>query len=146
VFTQGELRRRIGAVLCVTPRQDAVADPTTRRYLALLSTDFDGALGMVEGLLANDAGHSIQQVARLLETARERMPDDALKSQRARYFELHAYLRLDVGDVQGAISDLETAVRLQPFVSTRAASALADLYRETNDVQALARLQERLAR
>jgi hypothetical protein len=97
-------------------------------------------------LLANDAGHSIQQVARLLETARERMPDDALKSQRARYFELHAYLRLDVGDVQGAISDLETAVRLQPFVSTRAASALADLYRETNDVQALARLQERLAR
>jgi len=146
VFMQGELRRRIGAILCMTLRRDQAADPTIERYLSLLSADFDGALGMVEGLLANDAGHSIQQVASLLETARERMPDDALKSQRARYFELHAYLRLDLGDVQGAISDLETAVTLQPFVSNRAASALAGLYRKTNDVQALARLQERLGR
>ncbi|HXV08000.1 MAG TPA: DUF2723 domain-containing protein [Burkholderiales bacterium] len=146
LFMQGELRRRIGAILCMTLRQDQAADPTTLRYLALLSTDFDGALGMVEGLLANDAGHSIHQVARLLQTARERMPDDALKSQRARYFELHAYLRLDLGDVQGAIADLETAVALQPFASHRAASALAGLYRQTNDMQALARLQERLVR
>jgi hypothetical protein len=146
LFMQGELRRRIGAILCMTLRQDQAADPATLRYLALLSTDFDGALGMVEGLLANDAGHSIPQVARLLQTARERMPDDALKSQRARYFELHAYLRLDLGDLQGAIADLETAVALQPFASHRAASALAGLYRQTNDMQALARLQERLVR
>jgi hypothetical protein len=146
VFMQGELRRRIGALLSMTLRRDQAVDPSTQRYLALLSADFDGAIGMAEGLLANDAGHSMQQVARLLETARERMLPDALKSQRARYFELRAYLRLDLGDLPGALSDLETAVTLQPFASHRAASALADLYRKTNDAQALARLQERLAR
>jgi 4-amino-4-deoxy-L-arabinose transferase-like glycosyltransferase len=145
-FVQGELRRRMGALLCSTLRPDRSVHPAVQRYLAQLEADFDGALGMAEGLLANDAGHSMEQVARLLDRARVLMPDDARKSQKAAWFELNAYLRLDRGDVPGATSDLEAAVALQPYAASRAAAALMGLYQRANDTQALARLQERLVR
>jgi hypothetical protein len=136
----------MGALLCSTLRPDRSVDPGVQRYLAQLEADFDGALGMAEGLLANDAGHSMEQVARLLDRARVLMPHDARKSQKAAWFELNAYLRLDHGDVPGATSDLEAAVALQPYAASRAAAALTGLYQRTNDAQALARLQERLVR
>jgi hypothetical protein len=125
---QGELRRQYGRLLAETLPRDRAPAPGTERHLAALSKNFFGALGVVEGLLANKQGYSVPQAVRFMDEARTLMPSDASKQVKARYFELRAYLRLAQKDELGAIQDLETAVSLWPVKSNGAVTPLGDLY------------------
>ena len=114
-FYQGELRRRYVAL---------AAQGGEVRQLESLARDFYGALGAVEGLLASRQGYPVKQALRFLDTAGERMPSDASKQQRARYLELRAYVRLELGDRRGAMEDLEAAWSTWPVAANGAAVAI----------------------
>ena len=120
---QQRLRERFAEVIAAA----AVLNPDApaQRLLQALGEDYAGAIGIAQGILA--ARGPLRDVARALDQARERMPGDASKEHRARYFELRAYLRLEQGDRGGAVRDLETAVEIWPAPGNRAASALSDL-------------------
>jgi len=126
-MVQSSLRERFGGVLAMGLDPAHAPDAATAKALGGLSTDFAGALGIAEGLLANKRGYSIRQVAGYLEKARDSMPGDVAKDRRARFFELRAYLRLEQGEARRALEDLETSIAIWPAESNRARVALRDL-------------------
>jgi len=132
-YWQGELRRIYAALLINGQPRDRAPDERTRRHIEALSHDFYGALGLAEGLLANKQGYSVGQALAFIEAARDRMPSDAGKQQKARLFELRAYLRLERADRAGAIQDLDMAVTLWPVTDNSATGALDRLYVEAKD-------------
>jgi len=113
-FFQGELRRRYAGLLAQSLPPAAHADPQTRRRFDTLSQDFFGAMGATEGLLSNPHGYSMRQAIGFLDRARDLMPSDASKRQQARFFELRSQIRRQLGDSQGARTDLETAAATSP--------------------------------
>jgi hypothetical protein len=117
-FYQGELRRRYVALAALGGEA---------RGLEAMAQDFYGALGAVEGLLAGGQGYSLRLAARLLDAAAQGMPRDASKQQRARFLELRAYVRLELGDRRGALEDLEWAATAWPVPANGAAAALKRL-------------------
>lgn len=143
-FVQGELRRNYGRLLAESLPRAQRPDPRAGRHLEALSRDFFGALGVVEGLLANKQGYSAEQAVRFLDNAWQLMPPDAAKNHRARFFELRGYLRLGQGDERGAVDDLETAISIWPLKSNGAVSALTDLYTKAGDENAVKAMQARL--
>jgi hypothetical protein len=143
---QGELRRRYGMLLAQSLPRNRPPDERTRRHLDLLGKDFFGALGLAEGLIANEAGAPVGAVAGYLDKARDLMPSDVPKPQRARYFYLRGALRADLRDRAGTISDFETAIDVWPAPENPALKPLEDLYRETGNEPALAALRARIKR
>jgi len=123
-FFQGELRRRYAGLVAqsLQPGEEA-------RRLGPLTTqrEFYSAIGVAEGLLSNPAGYRLGTAAGALETAAASMPPDASKPQRARLFELRAYVRLQAGDRPGARADLEAAVAIWPSPANGARAALERL-------------------
>jgi hypothetical protein len=124
---QSSLRERFGGIVAMDLDPARAAEPAMARLLSALSADYAGALGIAEGLIANQRGYSARQAAGYLEKARDLMPGDAPKERRARFFELRAYLRLAQGDVARGVEDLETSVATWPSPTNRARVALADL-------------------
>jgi hypothetical protein len=145
-YWQGELRRIYAALLVNGRPHDQVPDERTRRHIEALSQDFYGALGLAEGLLANKQGYSVGQALAFIEAARDRMPSDAGKQQKARLFELRAYLRLERADRAGAIQDLDMAVTLWPVTDNSATVALDRLYAEAKDQSSRQALWARIKR
>lgn len=145
-FVQRELRRRSAGLVAMTYSPDEPKGSTRLRYLDAVSNDFYGAIGIAEGLLANPRGYVSGQLAYYLGRAAELMPADAEKNDRARVFELRGYLRLERGDVRGAIEDLEAAVFVWPVSSNRAIATLENLYRSTGNETGLGALRSRLRR
>ncbi|HUF82831.1 MAG TPA: hypothetical protein VMN03_16975, partial [Burkholderiales bacterium] len=143
---QGELRRQYALLLAQRLPRAEPPDERSRRHLAVLSESFYGALGIAEGLMANRNGYSAGAVGDALTRARDLMPSDVRKVHRARYFQLRAALRLDLGDRAGAIEDFETALSLWPTPDNRAIKPLQDLYRELGDERALKTVQDRVKR
>jgi hypothetical protein len=143
-YVQDEMRRQYGHALGRTLARDRPPPPRTQRQLDQLAQDFFGALGVVEGLLANRQGYSVTQAVRFLEDARDRMPSDASKNVKARFFELRAYLRLAQRDEPGALGDLETSIQLWPTSMNAAATALSDLYLKAGRMDASEALKARL--
>jgi hypothetical protein len=143
-FIQGELRRRYGVLLARALRKEAPPDQRTRRHLELLSNDFHGALGLVEGLMLNDEGYPAGVVAAELEKGARLMPSDVPKEHLSRFFYLRGALRANAGDRTGAMRDMETAISVWRMPSNPAIKPLEDLYREAGDVTALKALEERL--
>ncbi len=126
-FVQRGLRRRIATWLAMAPETWQTAEPPGGRYLERLDAEFDGALGIAIGMLANPRGYSAADVARQLARAAYLMPGDVAKSDKALLFELRGHVRLELGDLDGALRDLTTAVELHPSSTTRSASTLARL-------------------
>jgi len=123
-FVQRGLRRRIAALLAMTPETWKSEDPAGSRYLERLDVDFDSALGIAIGMLANPRGYSAVDVARQLARAAYLMPGDVAKNDKALFFELRGHVRLELGDREGGLRDLKTAVELHPPSTARSASTL----------------------
>ncbi|HEX4802984.1 MAG TPA: DUF2723 domain-containing protein, partial [Myxococcaceae bacterium] len=83
---QGELRRMYASLLARTLKRGEPLDARKQRQLELLSNDFYGAVGIVEGLLLNKEGYPVGVVAAYLDKVRDLMPSDATKDYQARYF------------------------------------------------------------
>jgi len=132
-YLQGEYRRMYAGLLMSSLPRGAVPDERTSRHIEALSHDFLGALGLTEGLLANQQGYSVAQALGYLEAARDAMPADTGKAHKARLFELRAYLRLERGDRAGALQDLDMATRLWPVTDNPATVVLDKLYAEGRD-------------
>ncbi len=145
-FNQRELRLRGARLLAASRPREGPPDARAARLLGALQSDFWGAIGIAEGMMANPHGHAVGEVARHLDIARSRMPQDLAGKRVALYFELRGYLRLEVGDRAGGAGDLETAVSLWPAPQNRAASVLADLYAKSGEQEALRVLRARLKR
>jgi hypothetical protein len=126
-FVQRGLRRRIAALLAMTPETWQTEDPNGSRYVERLDADYDGALGIAIGMLANPRGYNAADVARQLARAAYLMPGDLAKNDKAMFFELRGHVRLELGDRGGALRDLKAAVELHPPSTTRSASTLARL-------------------
>jgi lipoprotein NlpI len=71
----------------------------------------------------------VGEVSRFLERARERMPADAPKEERARFFHLRGAMRAGMGDKAGAQRDFEAAQSVWPARDNPAAQALEELRR-----------------
>jgi hypothetical protein len=145
-FFQGELRRRYGLLLARSLQRDRPPDERTRRHLDLLAKDFQGALGIAEGMLLNKDGYSVGAVGTLLDAARAAMPSDASKSHVSRFFYLRGVVRANMGDRLGATQDLDTAVAVWPREDNKAIEQLENLYREVGDEAGLKALQGRIKR
>jgi hypothetical protein len=78
-------------------------------------------------MLANPRGYNAADVARQLARAAYLMPGDLAKNEKAIFFELRGHLKLELGDRDGALRDLKTAVELHAPSTTRSASTLARL-------------------
>ena len=128
-YLQAQLRRRYGEVLAGTLPRGRAPDERTQRHLELLGRDFYGALGVAEGLIRHPQGYSVGEVSRFLERARERMPADAPKDERARFFHLRGAMRAGMGDKAGALRDFEAALSVWPARDNPAAQALEELRR-----------------
>ena len=85
-YLQGEYRRMYAGLMVSNLARGAVPDERTQRDIEALSHDFYGALGLVEGLLANKRGYSVTQALRYLEAARDVMPSDTGKQHKAPHF------------------------------------------------------------
>jgi hypothetical protein len=144
VYHRGELRRRYAMLLAQRLRREQPLDERSGRHLAALSQSFYGALGLAEGLMASGGGYSAGAAGDALARARDLMPSDARKVHRAKYFELRAALRLDLGDRGGAIGDFETALAIWPVPANRAIKALEDLYRASGDEARLKAVHDRV--
>jgi len=142
-FHQDEMRRRYGMLLGRSLPRSA-PDERSKKHIALLAADFNGALGLAEGLMANKLGYSAGVVSDLLERARNLMPSDAMKAHKAKFFHLRGALRLDLGDKAGALGDFETALEVYPTPGNEAVKPLTDLYRAAGNTQALQAMQARL--
>jgi hypothetical protein len=129
-FFQGELRRRYATLLARSLTPGVAASPRTSRHMDLLAKDLYGALGLAEGLMAHPAGYSAGAVAALLERARDTMPSDAPKLHLSRFFHLRGLLRIDLGDREGGLRDLETALAVWPVADNPAREPLADFQRQ----------------
>jgi hypothetical protein len=145
-FFQGELRRRYGLLLARSLHRDRAPDERTRRHLDVLAKDFQGALGIAEGMVLNKEGYSVGAVASLLDAARAAMPSDTGKSHVSRFFYLRGAVRANMGDRAGATQDLETAVAVWPREDNKAIEQLEDLYREAGNTAGLTALQGRVKR
>jgi hypothetical protein len=143
---QHELRRRYAGLLTQSLHRGQPPDERRKRHLDALSQDFYGALGLAEGLMANPQGYPAGVVYGFLQTARELMPSDASKGYQSKFFYLRGILRLEAGDRQAAIADLETAVSVWPMADNRALAPLETLYREAGDTAALQAVQDRIRR
>lgn len=143
---QGELRRRYAWILAHEQVPGRAPEPRRSRHRQALAADFFGALGLLEGTLANPRGYEPARALELLDRVRSLMPSDASKRQKARYFELRAYLRQERKDPRGALEDLETAVSLWPVRENSAVAALEDQYTAAGDRAALEALRGRLKR
>lgn len=124
-LVQQRLRGRFGEVLAAEAAGQGPPDAQREHLLRALAEDYQGALGIARGMLAGRG--PLREVSRALEEARSRMPGDAAKEDRARYFELRAYLRLEQGDRAGALQDLEASLSVWPSQQNRAMLALGDL-------------------
>jgi hypothetical protein len=143
-FVQGELRRRYAVLLARSLPRHASLDERSRRELDMLAKDFDGALGLAEGLMLNDEGYPAGVVAAQLDTVRKLMPADVPKEHLARFFYLRGSLRANAGERPGAIEDMETALRVWRTADNPAIEPLKKLYREAGDQTALNDLTGRL--
>jgi len=143
-FFQSELRRRYAKLLAQTLPRERPPDARASRHIEALANDFLGALGLVEGQLANRSGYAVSQAVRFLERARALMPPDAAKSHKARFFELRAYVRLGQGDERGATEDLEASISVWPVQENPAAIALSDLYAKAGNHAGVEALRSRL--
>ena len=130
-FLQGELRRRYATLLARSIAPGAPMPARTSRHLEVLSKDFYGALGIAEGLIENGSGYSGGAVAALLERARDTMPSDTPKLHLSQFFRLRGLLRADLGDREGGLRDLNTAVTVWPVADNPARRPLEDLARAT---------------
>jgi hypothetical protein len=128
-YHQDELRRRYAVLLGQRMPHGEAPDARTSAHLAVLSRDFYGALGLAEGLMANNQRYSAGTVADLLGRAARVMPPDATKAHKARFLYLRGALRLDLGDKAGATSDFEAALEIWPSAENLAAKPLKDLLR-----------------
>jgi hypothetical protein len=128
-YLQAQLRRRYGEVLAGALPRGRALDQRTQRHLELLGGDFYGALGIAEGLIRHPQGYSVGEVGRFLERARERMPADAPKEERARFFQLRGAMRAGAGDETGAQRDFEAALWVWPARDNPAMQALEELRR-----------------
>ena len=145
-WLKGQLKQRYARVLGMQLSRSKPLAPRAAAQLEALSHDFHGALGLLEGLMANPEGYQIAQAIALLDEVSRTMPPDATKRNRARYFELRAYLRRGQRDETGALADLKTAVSMWPVKDNGAVAPLRDHYTSTNDQAALAALQASLKR
>jgi hypothetical protein len=143
-FVQGELRRQYGVLLARALVRGELPDARTRRHFELLQTHYSGALGIAEGLMVNPAGYSTGAVAIALDKARDLMPSDVSKEHLSRFFYIRGVLRSNMGDRQGAVADLETAVFTWQLPTNAAIAVLEDLYRQAGDQAALKALQDRV--
>jgi hypothetical protein len=143
-FIQGELRRHYAMLLARSLPRGQPPDERTRRHLDLLAKDFHGALGIVEGLLANKDGYPAGVVGGFLEKARDTMPSDVPKEHLSRFFYIRGVVRANLRDSPGAARDLETAVSVWPAPSNPAFKALQDHYRRTGDEGAANAVEERV--
>ncbi len=144
-FFQGELRRRYAALLAKSLPRDRLPDERRQRQLGVLAGDFYGALGIAEGLIGNEQGYSVGNVASFLDRARELTPSDVTKEHLSRYFYLRGVVRANMRDTAGAIGDFETAFAIWPRSDNAAVPSLESLYREAGDERALKALRDRLA-
>src|SRR5688572_5021825 len=143
-FVQGELRRQYGVLLARALVRGELPDARTRRHFELLQTHYSGALGIAEGLMVNPAGYSTGAVAIALDKARDLMPSDVSKEHLSRFFYIRGVLRSNMGDRQGAMADLETAVFTWQLPTNAAIGVLEDLYRQAGDEAGLKALQDRV--
>jgi len=143
-FIQGELRRHYAMLLARSLPRGQTLDERTRRHLDLLEKNFYGALGIAEGLMANEAGYPAGVVGGFLDRARDAMPSDVPKEHLSRFFYIRGILRVNLRDNPGAARDLETAVSVWPAPSNPAFKALQDHYRQTGDEAAAAAVEERV--
>ena len=74
--------------------------------------------------MASGQGYPVRQAVRFLDAAGESMPSDASKQQRARYLELRAHVRLELGDRRGAVEDFEAAWSTWPVAANGAGAML----------------------
>lgn len=130
-FFQGELRRRYALLVGQSLRPGEVPDARTRRHMEALSRDFYGALGLAQGLMANERGYTVGDVVRFLERARDLMPADAAKEHQSAFFYLRGALRAGFEDRRGAIADFEMALSVWPVPDNPATGPLNDLKRTT---------------
>jgi hypothetical protein len=128
-YHQGELRQRFGLLLALRLPPGPPADERSGRHLAALLRDVYGALGVAEGMLANPKGYSPAEVENVLRRARDLMPGDARKEQRAKYFYLLAALRLGRGDAAAAARELEASIAAWPAAANPALGARDNLRR-----------------
>jgi hypothetical protein len=145
-FNQDELRRRYAMLLAQQLPRGAPPDARSARQLAAVSQDYFGALGIAEGLITNKNGYSGRDATRAIDTAARLMPSDATKQHRSKFFHVRALLRLDLGDRQGAVRDLQTALDVWPAADNDALGVLRGLYKAAGDDKALAALESRMAR
>jgi len=89
---------------------------------------------------------TVRDATRAIDTAARLMPSDATKQHRSKFFHVRALLRLDLGDRQGAVRDLQTALDVWPAADNDALGVLRGLYRAAGDDKALAALESRMAR
>jgi len=143
-FIQGELRRHYAMLLARTLSRSHPPDERTRRDIDLLAKDFYGALGIAEGLLANQEGYAPGVVEGFLEKARDAMPADVPKENLSRFFYLRGILRANMRDGAGATRDLETSVSVWPSPGNPAFKELQNQYRSAGDEKALSAVEERL--
>jgi hypothetical protein len=143
-FIQGELRRHYAMLLARTLSRSHPPDERTRRDIDLLAKDFYGALGIAEGLLANQEGYAPGVVEGFLEKARDAMPADVPKENLSRFFYLRGILRANMRDGAGATRDLEASVSVWPSPGNPAFKELQSQYRSAGDEKALSAVEERL--
>jgi len=143
-FIQGELRRHYAMLLARSLPRGQTLDERTRRHVDLLEKNFYGALGIAEGMMANEAGYPAGVVGGFLDRARDAMPSDVPKEHLSRFFYIRGILRGNLRDSPGAARDLETAVSVWPAPSNPAFKALQDHYRKTGDEAAAAAVEERV--
>ena len=144
-FIQGELRRHYAMLLARTVSRSHPPDERTAQQLDLLARDFYGALGIAEGLLANNDGYAPGVVGGFLDKAREAMPPDVPKENLSRFFYIRGVLRANLRDNAGAARDLETAVSVWPSPGNAAFKELENQYRRAGDDKAASAVAERVS-
>jgi hypothetical protein len=142
---QNVLRKRYGLLLGRSLSRDHPPTPRIRRHLELLEHDYYGALGLAEGLMLNPKGYSVGAVVGLLDSARARMPSNAMKPYQAQFFYLRGALRMNVHDANGAMEDFDTSLSVWPSPANRAIEAMGGLYREKGDEKGVQALKARVA-
>lgn len=143
-FIQGELRRHYALLLARSLRRGQRPDERTQRHLDLLAKDFYGALGIAEGLAANQDGYSTGVVAGFLDKARDAMPSDVPKEHLSRFFYIRGVLRENLRDTVGAAADLETAVSVWASPDNPAFPPLQEHYRRNGNQGAANAVEERM--
>ena len=143
-FIQGELRRHYAMLLARSLKGGSPPDERTQRDLDVLAKDFYGALGIAEGLMANEKGYAAGVVGGFLDKARAAMPPDTPKEHLSRFFYIRGVLRANVGDRPGAVRDLETSVFVWPAPSNAAFRELQNQYRRMGNEAAANAVGERV--